>query len=116
MKSVTKTEHYQLYAGPQPAGGRLSAGMLYRLRNIIAELLEGFFGNSSTQETEELADEIVEYGRMNAPAPGIILIDVPEVACRLRESPRRIRRSLRLLETKGIAHETRSHDLWKLSA
>lgn len=90
--------------------------MLYRLRRLIAEWLEAFFGDQLPERTEQLAGEIVEYGRMNTPVPGIIVIDVREVADRLREPPHLIRRSLRLLEMKGIAHETDSEDVWKLSA
>jgi hypothetical protein len=90
--------------------------MLYRLRIFLAGLLEAFFEDQPAQVMEQLAWEIVEYGRMNTPVPGLILIDVPEVANRLRESPHHIRRSLKLLEMKGIAHETDTDDLWRLSA
>jgi len=89
--------------------------MLVRLQNFIAERLETL-RRPSPEETEQLAWEIVEYGRMNTPVPGIILIEVSEAAYRLREPPRRIRRSLWLLEMKGIAHETDFEDVWRLSA
>ena len=65
--------------------------------------------------TEQLAHEIIEYGRMKAAGPGDILIEVPDLAFRLRESPRDVRQSLRLLEKKGIAKETRSKDHWELT-
>jgi len=53
---------------------------------------------------------------MNTPVSGTILIDVPEVAWRLREPPHHIRRSLLLLAMMGIANETDCEDLWRLSA
>ena len=90
--------------------------MLYRLRDVIEELLEAFFGGQPPERTEELAREIIEYGRMNTKVPGIILIEVPEAARRLRESPRHIRKSLRLLRVKGMAHRTRDQNHWRLSA
>ena len=90
--------------------------MLYRLRDRMAGLLEAFFEDRQPDRTEELAREIVEYGRMNAEIPGIIVIEVPEAARRLRESPRHIRKSLRLLQEKGVAHQTHHEDYWKLSA
>ena len=90
--------------------------MLSRLRDLMVGLLEALFGGQPPEQTEQLASEIVEYGRMNTEIPGVILIDVPEVACRLRESPRHIRQALRLLEIKGTAHETSTEDMWRLSA
>jgi hypothetical protein len=94
--------------------------MFYRLRGLIAELLEAlleaFFGGQPREQREQLACEIVDYGRMNTEIPDTILIEVPEVAFRLRESPRHIRQSLRLLELKGIAYKTHSKDHWRLSA
>jgi len=89
--------------------------MLLRLQNFIVERLEAF-RRQSPEEREQLACEIVEYGRMNTAVRGLILIEVAEAAYRLRELPRRIRRSLRLLEMKGIAHETDVEDVWRLSA
>jgi hypothetical protein len=63
---------------------------------------------------EQLAWEIVEYGRMNVSSSGEILVEVPDVAFRLRESPRDVRQALCLLQGKGIAQRIDSKDCWKL--
>jgi len=68
------------------------------------------------EQTEGLASEIVEYARLNATGHGDALIEVHDVAFRLRESPRHVRQSLRLLRRKGIAKKTRSVDFWKVAA
>jgi hypothetical protein len=89
--------------------------MLYRLCQMIDQLLSGVFRRKQPKAgTEQLASEIVEYGRMNSPRPGLIIVEVPEVAYRLRESPRNVRRSLRLLQSRGIAKKIVAKDHWKL--
>jgi hypothetical protein len=67
-----------------------------------------------TTRADQLAWEIVEYGRMNVISSGEILIEVPDVAFRLRESPRDVRHALGLLQGKGIAQRIDSKDCWKL--
>ena len=78
----------------------------------------GGFGRRPQPERRraELAFEIVAYGRLKATGRGGVLIEVPEVANRLRESPRHVRQSLRLLEMTGVAKKTHSKNLWKLAA
>lgn len=86
-----------------------------RIRKLRAEL-RALFRDQPKEQLEQLASEIVEYGRMNAMGPGIVVIEVLDVAYRLRESPRHVRQSLRLLEMKGIAKKTNFKDYWRLSA
>jgi len=68
------------------------------------------------EATAELAFEIIAFGRMRAFGQKTVVIEVPEVADHLRESPRHIRQSLRLLELAGVAKPTPSKDHWKLAA
>ena len=88
---------------------------LGRIGEITADLLARVIHRPQRKAwREQLAREIIEYGRMNAIGPGDILIEVPEVAFRLRESPRDVRQALHLLELSGIAKRTSSKDYWKL--
>lgn len=79
-------------------------------------ILEHLRMKATEQETKikQLAQEIIEYGRMNRFGPCNILIDVGEAAFRLRESPRDVRRALYLLETDGTAERIEPDDLWQL--
>ena len=88
--------------------------MWERLSKIRAELRAR--GVRQEAMTVRLASEIVEYARLNADGPGKILIEVPDLAYRLRESTSQVRRSLRLLEMKRIAKKTNSRNHWLLSA
>jgi hypothetical protein len=91
--------------------------MWERLKLLREELLDTLLSRRlPKKKAEELALEILEYGRMNAPSPGEFIVEVPDIAHRLRERPRNVRQSLHLLETKGIAHKTASKDYWKLTA
>ena len=87
--------------------------MFPRIRELLAE---AFVGDLSEKHSQELATEIVEYGRMNPIAPDIVIVNVWVVAHRLRASPRHVRQSLRLLEERGAAHRTHVKDEWELSA
>jgi len=95
-----------------------SLGTLGRLRKRMDVLLARVIPRPQQPQarTEQLAREIVEYARMNAITPGDVLIDVPQVAYRLRESPRDVHQSLCLLQMEGIAKRTHSKDHWKLTA
>jgi hypothetical protein len=96
---------------------RVSPGMeiLGSLGKITADLLAGVTRRRQPKaRAEQLASEIVEYGRMNVTGSGEILIEVYDVAFRLRESPRDVRQALCLLQVKGIALRTSSKDCWKL--
>jgi len=93
----------------QTISGRLQAAigdLFARIRNDPQERLR----------TVALATEIIEFARMRSNDRGSVLIEVPEVAYHLRETPRHVRQSLRLLEIKGIAKPTPSKDHWKLVA
>src|ERR1019366_6424987 len=90
--------------------------ILGSLERITAELLARVIRRPQPKErAEQLAGEIVEYGRTNVTGPGeMILVVVSDVAFRLRESPRDVRHALCLLQMKRIAQRTSSKDHWKL--
>ena len=92
--------------------------MWYHLVQIGEELLARVVPRRLREvQIEELASEIVGYARLNATnGHGDALIEVHEVAFRLRETPDHVRQSLRLLQKKGIATKTRSRNHWKLAA
>ena len=89
-----------------------------RLHGLIAEFLAVLFGRrASAGLSEEIAVEIVGYGRMTAKyRPGPVIVVVPELALRLRESSRHVRQSLELLEKQGLARRTPDKNCWKLTA
>ena len=68
---------------------------------------------SHKTRVEDLAWEIVEYRDMMN-ITGAILIGVPEVACRFRESTGDARAALCLLEANGLARRTEFRDRWAL--
>ena len=68
---------------------------------------------SHKTRVEELAREIVAYRDMMN-ITGSILIGVPEVACRFRESTSDAREALCLLEARGLAQRTEFRDRWAL--
>jgi hypothetical protein len=91
--------------------------LLYRCRELVAEVVSIVLRHKEPEEhVEQLASELVDYAHMNTPVPGVVVVYVPEIAYRLRESTFSVRRGLRLLEKKGIARRTNSKDFWKLSA
>jgi len=87
-----------------------------RLGNLLSEWLNAVFPRQPKDRTEDLATEILEFGRMRLEGGRTVIIEVPQVAYHLRETPRHIRQSLRLLEAKGVAKRTPSKDHWKLTA
>src|ERR1700741_3941942 len=98
---------------------RLGGGkaLLLRLRELIVEASSIVrWGGKPKAYVEQLAFEIVDYARMNAPVLGTVIVEVPEIAFRLRESRFNVRRGLRLLEMKGVARKTSSKDHWRLTA
>ena len=90
-----------------------------RAREAIGALIDRVaplgWGRRSQAESANLAREIVEYGQMNASGAKVVVIEVGEVAFRLREPARAVRQSLRLLEAEGMAERTNSKDHWKLT-
>jgi len=88
-----------------------------RLRATIGRFLARFRNDPQERMRNfALATEIIEFGRMRSNDRNHILIEVPLVAYHMRETPHHIRRSLRLLEMKGIAKRTKSKDHWELIA
>jgi hypothetical protein len=66
----------------------------------------------------QLAEAIVDYGRMiqvfyHCPVP-VVIVEIPEVACRFRESPQTIKDALRLLRDMGRAEPADLDGCWKL--
>jgi hypothetical protein len=71
---------------------------------------------SSKRKTEELADSVLDYGRMSLyiyPQQAV-LVDVDELAFRLRETRRTVRKALRLLESQGQAQRSDLREVWRL--
>ena len=65
-----------------------------------------------------LSEAIIDYGRMiqvfyRCPVPEVI-VEIPEVACRFRESPQTIKDALRLLRDMGRAEPADLDGCWKL--
>jgi len=69
-------------------------------------------------ELLQLSKAIIDYGRMiraynEIPVPNVI-VEIPELAHRFRESPRTIKDALRLLRDSGRAEPTDLSGCWKL--
>ncbi len=96
---------------------------LSRMREAVSHFVadlpwSGFEPNAQAreQELEQLAGAVLEYGKMKyALYPDrITVVDVTEVAFRLRETRRAITKALKLLEDQGRAERTDLPLLWKL--
>ena len=97
-----------------------------RLKMIVAaggrwlhELLPGSTRTKLTaEELQQLADSILEYGRMQARhyAPRRALIRVDELAARYRETPKLITRALLLLEQQQYAHRLPGSVCWSFTS
>jgi hypothetical protein len=70
----------------------------------------------SPREIEQVAQAIVEYGRMRKEhdRSRAVLIGAGEVAMRLRESRRTIVKALAVLKEQGRAEETHVRGRWRL--
>jgi len=116
-KKPYKPPAFEVFHSPTPpaASTRTVWG---RLRKKLGQVVRSICSPSSSawEQRIELAFEIRAFARMRAIGSGDVLLEVPEVACRLRESPRRVRQSLRLLEANGIAEKTPSKDHWRVAA
>jgi hypothetical protein len=69
-------------------------------------------------QLQELSEAIVEYGRMmqahlGYSTPGVV-VEVPEMARRFRETPKTIKEALVLLEETGRAQPIHLSDCWRL--
>jgi hypothetical protein len=70
-----------------------------------------------SQEIEQLAEQIIEYGRMihyECPQQRVF-INVTEVARRFREDRQRVIKALVLLQRQGRAEHTARREVWKLN-
>ena len=67
-------------------------------------------------ELEQLACSVLEFGNMKYQVyrNQRTVVDVTELALRLRETPRDIKRTLKLLEKQGLAKRTDLPSLWQL--
>jgi hypothetical protein len=69
-------------------------------------------------QLQELAEAIVEYGRMMQAHLGYstpdVVVEVPETARRFRETPKTIKEALVLLEETGRAQPIHLSDCWRL--
>ena len=69
-------------------------------------------------QLQELSEAIVEYGRMIQAHLGYstqdVVVEVPEMARRFRETPKTIKEALVLLEGTGRAQPIHLSDCWRL--
>jgi hypothetical protein len=94
---------------------------MHSFRELIGGLVASFRQSSDREPnrgTEQLAEAIMEHGRMIREKHqfGLNLVNVKELAPRFGEKPERITRALALLEEKGAARFTGSEDLWELDS
>jgi hypothetical protein len=66
----------------------------------------------------QLAKAILDYGRMiqayRESSVPYVIVEIPELALRFRETPRTIKDALLLLEEKGLADPVELPGCWKL--
>ena len=92
------------------------------LQRAIGRATARIFGLASAEqqygprEMEQLAEAIVEYGRMRQEHYGsrAVLVGAGEVAMRLRETTHTIVKALGLLKEQGRAEETGARGRWRL--
>jgi hypothetical protein len=92
------------------------------LKGVIGHLKVRIFGlvpaeqRCDPQEMNQLAEAIMEYGRMRQEHYGspAILVGAGEVAMRLRETPNMIAKAIGVLREQGRAEETGVHGRWRL--
>jgi hypothetical protein len=92
------------------------------LQNAIGRVAARIFGPAPAEqqygprEMEQLAETIVEYGRMRQEHYGshIVLVGAGEVAMRLRETTQVIIQALGVLEKQGRAEQTSVRGRWRL--
>jgi hypothetical protein len=91
-------------------------------QHALAAIKTKFFGlppaeqKYSPREIEQLAEAIVEYGRMSQQHYGsrVVLVGAGEVAMRLRETTQVIAKALVVLKEQGRAEETGARGRWRL--
>src|SRR5208282_1323257 len=96
---------------------------LGRIREVVGHVVNDFpwsAGQTRTkareQELEQLAYSVLEFWEMRYQfyRYEITVVDVTELALRLRETTRDINRALKLLESHGLAKRTDLPLLWRL--
>jgi len=96
---------------------------LGRIRDVVRHAVHDFVRNGSRidtkareQELEQLTFAVLEFGKMRCQfyQDEITIVDVTELALRLRETTRAITRTLKLLEKRGLAERTDVPQLWRL--
>lgn len=110
-----------------PYGSNLDRSMCVQsLRETIANLVSrlwaeavrfpGDNGPGQTPDIEELARSVVDYGRirLDARARNDVVVEVEELAFRLRETRRSVAEALFLLESRGRAQRTEENGRWRL--
>jgi hypothetical protein len=97
-----------------------------RIREAIAQLIADLLKyvvrcrdskrDYKNREGEELAQSVLDYGRMrlHLSAQQAVLVEVDELAFRLRETRRAITKVLYLLESQRRAKRTELEGLWSL--
>ncbi len=84
---------------------------------LLEDVLRGRGRTASrNREIEELAQSVLDYGRMRLymyPKQEVV-VEVGELAFRLRETPRTINKVLSLLESQRRAKRTELDGLWRL--
>jgi hypothetical protein len=97
---------------------------LGRMREVVRHVVHDLAWSGSRtdtkareQELEQLTFAVLEYGKMKCQfyQDEITIVDVTELALRLRETARAITRTLKLLEKRGLAERTDVPQLWRLS-
>jgi hypothetical protein len=84
---------------------------------LIEDVLRGHGRAASrNREIDELAQSILDYGRMRLSVypKQEVVVEVDELAFRLRETPRTINKVLFLLESERRAERTELDGLWRL--
>ena len=89
-----------------------------QVRQLVRDLLVTLRGqHRSVDEIEQLARDIVEYGRMireDFPEGGDPSVSTRDIAYRFREKPKDVGRALLLLTSRGQARPAAVKNYWHL--
>lgn len=110
-----------------PHGSNLDRSMcVHSLRETIANLTRrlwteagrfpGNKGSGLMPDIEELARSVMDFGRirLDAGSRNGVVVEVEELAFRLRETRRAVTKALVLLESRGRAQQTEQNGRWRL--
>jgi hypothetical protein len=99
---------------------------VHSLREVITNLVSGLRREASrfpgsrgprqTPDIEELARSVMGYGRirLDARSKHGVVVEVEDLAFRLRETRRAVTEALVLLENQGRAERTKQNGRWRL--